>query len=656
LEGESVKEIAAKVRGLLVGLAVSTLMLAGVAPVQAAERVTVLHVFVAVGQSNMSGRGLPRGSTDDPTDPRIFQYGSKVRTFRSATVPLDMHDTPSGISPATTFAREYLKTQPTNVGVLIIPAAHGATAFTSAASTLTWSVGAASAPEFDLPSRAVALTRQGLAAAKAAGYTAGLKGILWHQGEGNSWMTTSAYSAKLDQLIAHFRSRLSAPRLPFVVGGLAPEGIATRPGSSNVDTSHKQTPERVAYTGFAPAMAGGVNPGDAVHFSRTGVEHLGKTYLTGYQRAVSTSSGQASSIAPTRFLDTRSSSGRVAGGGSVSFQVAGRHGIPTGVAAVAVNVTVTEPTSFGFITAHASGTAKPNASNVNYAKGQTVPNLAIVPVGSDGKVTLSNTSSGSAHLIADISTYFRSGTPASPGTLKSLSPSRFLDTRSSSGPVAGGGSVSFQVGGVRGIPANVSAIVVNVTATETRSFGFLTAHASGSAVPQASNVNYEAGQTVPNLVVVPVGRDGKVTISNASSGSAQIIADVSGYFRPGVATKAGTFAALTPTRLLDTRRSSGPLRPGGSVAIQIGGVRGIPANVAAVVVNLTVAETKSFGFLTAFASGLSTPNVSNVNYARGQTVPNLAVVPVGPDGRVRITNTSSGTVQLIADVSGYILD
>ena len=72
-------------------------------------------------------------------------------------------------------------------------------------------------------------------------------------------------------------------------------------------------------------------------------------------------------------------------------------------------------------------------------------------------------------------------------------------------------------------------------------------------------------------------------------------------------------------------------------------------------VNLTVTDSKSFGFLTAFASGASKPNASNVNYARGQTVPNLAVVPVGPDGKVQIANTSAGTVQVIADVSGYIL-
>src|SRR3954447_6916545 len=195
-------------RVLVACLAVAGLMAAGAAPAQARRPVNVLHVFLAAGQSNMSGRGLPLGGAKDATDPRILQYGAKVRTLRPATVPLDMHDTASGLSPATTMAREYLKTQPADVGVLIIPAAHGDTAFTSAPSTLTWSVGAASAPAYDLPALAVKQTLSGISAAKAAGYKVELKGILWHQGESNSSASTAVYSAKLDQLIAFFRDRL----------------------------------------------------------------------------------------------------------------------------------------------------------------------------------------------------------------------------------------------------------------------------------------------------------------------------------------------------------------------------------------------------------------------------------------------------------------
>lgn len=642
-------------RGLAVGLVLATLVLAGVVPAQAATPVTDLHVFLAVGQSNMSGRGLPAGTTDDPADSRIYQYGATSRRFQTATIPLDMHDAASGLSPATTFAREYLETQAANVGVLIIPAAHGATGFADAADSLTWTVGAATSSRLDLPGLAVAQTLAGISAAKARGYGVQLKGVLWHQGESNSAMSTSSYSARLDQLIAYFRSRLEAPKLPFVVGRMSREGIAAVPGRVNVDRSHRQTPGRVAHTGFAPSLAGGVMPGDPIHFSRTGVQYLGKTYLSGYfDAARNTLAPSAVSIQPARFLDTRTSSGRVGGGGAVSFQAAGVRGVPSDVSAVVVNLTVTEPSSYGFITAHASGTARPQASNVNYAAGETVANLAVVPVGRDGRVTLSNTSPGSVQLIADVSAYFRAGSPWSPGAFRSLDPTRFLDTRSS-GRVPDGSSVSFRVTGRAGIPDEAAAVVVNLTVTEPRSSGFLTAHAAGTARPNASNVNFAPGQTVPNLVVVPIGRDGRVTISNTSTGSAHVVADVSGYFLAGDASREGAYAAMTPTRFLDTRSSSGRVAPGGSVAFQVGGRNGIPSNVAAVVVNLTVTETTSYGFLTAYASGTSQPRTSNVNYTRGQTVPNLALIPVGSDGRVRIVNTSGGSAQIIADVAGYVL-
>ena len=297
--GSVMKILASGIRGLLVALAVTALMLAGVAPVRAAEAVTVLHVFLAAGQSNMSGRGLPAGSTDDPADSRIFEYGATGRKLVEAGVPLDMHDTATGLSPATIFAREYLKTQPGNVGVLLIPAAHGGTGFTTSASTLTWTPGAASAPELDLAALAVTQTLEGISAAKASGRTPELKGVLWHQGENNATLTTSGYSARLDGVIAYFRSKLAAPNLPVVVGQMAPEGIAADPVRLNVDRSHRETPSRVPYTGFAAAMAGGTNTGDIIHFSRTGVEFLGKNYLSGYQQASAAVVDNGSLTAPT---------------------------------------------------------------------------------------------------------------------------------------------------------------------------------------------------------------------------------------------------------------------------------------------------------------------------------------------------------------------
>ena len=74
-------------------------------------------------------------------------------------------------------------------------------------------------------------------------------------------MSIAAYSAKLDALIAFFRTKLAAPTLPFVIGRMAPEGIALTPGRTNVDKIHQETPARVPFTGFAPSMPGVWAPG-----------------------------------------------------------------------------------------------------------------------------------------------------------------------------------------------------------------------------------------------------------------------------------------------------------------------------------------------------------------------------------------------------------
>ena len=247
--------------------------------------------------------------------------------------------------------------------------------------------------------------------------------------------------------------------------------------------------------------------------------------------------GAMTSVAPARLMDTRSGNGAagpVAAKATAHLQVLGRGGVPaTGVSAVVLNVTVTQPTAAGFLTVFADGAARPTASNLNFVKGQTVPNLVVAPVGGNGKVALYNGSAGSVQMIADVAGYFRSGAPSVAGAFGSLAPARLMDTRSgngAAGPVAAKGTAHLQVLGRGGVPATgVSAVVMNVTVTQPMASGFLTVFADGAARPTASNLNFVKGQTVPNLVVAPVGANGKVAFYNGSSGSVQMIADVAGY-------------------------------------------------------------------------------------------------------------------------------
>jgi len=94
-------------------------------------------------------------------------------------------------------------------------------------------------------------------------------------------------------------------------------------------------------------------------------------------------------------LDTRDGTGApkaaVPAFGTVTLQVTGTGGVPaTGVSAVVLNVTVTDPTSPGYVTVYGAGTTRPTASNLNFVPTQDVPNLVIAPIGTGGKVTLYN--------------------------------------------------------------------------------------------------------------------------------------------------------------------------------------------------------------------------------------------------------------------------
>jgi Bacterial Ig-like domain (group 3) len=118
------------------------------------------------------------------------------------------------------------------------------------------------------------------------------------------------------------------------------------------------------------------------------------------------------------------------------------------------------------------------------------------------------------------------------GGLTSLTPDRLMDTRSNlgaTGPVGAGATVKLKVAGVGPVPASgVGAVVLNVTVTAPTASSYVTVYPDGVTRPTASNLNFVAGQTVPNLVVATVGADGYVDFYNAV-GNVQLIADVAGW-------------------------------------------------------------------------------------------------------------------------------
>ena len=148
------------------------------------------------------------------------------------------------------------------------------------------------------------------------------------------------------------------------------------------------------------------------------------------------------------------------------------------------------------------------------------------------------------------------------GAYSPLTPSRILDTRNGSGGLGQGQSIDVQVTG-GSVPTNATAVVLNVTVTNTTAASYLTVYPTGAAQPVASNLNWVAGQTIPNLVEVGLGTGGKVTVYNAA-GHVDVLFDVAGYVATSLPAGQGLYNPVVPARILDTRDGTGGVAAGRS--------------------------------------------------------------------------------------------
>ena len=354
-------------------------------------------------------------------------------------------------------------------------------------------------------------------------------------------------------------------------------------------------------------------------------------------------------MSPPRVLDTRMTSSPVLAGQDRTLRVT------PGVAAVALNVTVTQPSTTLNLEVYGTGDRPARrTSNLNVVRGQTRANLVVVPVGQDGTVSFS-VSAGSAHVVVDqLGTYAKSGSANTGEAYRALKPSRILDTRTSQNPVQPGADRALPVLGRGGVPSSdVASVAVLVTALGSRADAFLQVYPTGRRPAQrTSTLNLTRGATVSNLAIVPVGSDGSISLSAAQS-SLQVVVDVVGWFRRDAA-PAGRLNALTPTRLYDTRDTRSPLLAGEERAVQVAGLAGVPASARAVVVNVTSTGASTTSYLQTYPSGEQPlPRTSILNVVRGQTAAVLVAARLGPDGKL-VLHCSAGQLHVVLDVVGWI--
>ncbi|NNN20370.1 MAG: hypothetical protein HKL80_00005, partial [Acidimicrobiales bacterium] len=292
-------------------------------------------------------------------------------------------------------------------------------------------------------------------------------------------------------------------------------------------------------------------------------------------------------------------------------------------------------------------------------------------------ITLITSLAISLSAFVSTSPMAQAATSSSQGIYTPINPTRVCDTRivqagvasnqcntNGNGTLSSGSTLQVQVAGQGSIPTNATGVVVNVTATNTTSSGYLTIYPTGATKPNSSSINFTANESIPNLIEVALGSNGDLSIYNFM-GSTDVMVDVEGYVAPPASqTTAGQFVSLAPSRICDTRivqvgvvsnqcntNGNGTLSTGSTLQVKVAGLAGIPNGASAVVANVTATNTTSSGYLTAFP-GPSLPTASNLNFGIGQSVANRVIVPINSNGDISIYNFL-GSVDVIVDINGY---
>ncbi|MFI9830796.1 hypothetical protein ACIHIX_24260 [Streptomyces sp. NPDC051913] len=282
-------------------------------------------------------------------------------------------------------------------------------------------------------------------------------------------------------------------------------------------------------------------------------------YFTGDGGAAS--SGGYVPVTQSRLVDTRNGTGaptaQIAPGGTLNVQIDGEAGI-TDEASVYANLIVPASGDHGALYAYASGGSS-GQPVVDY-KSVTTSQGAVIPVGTDGQITLKNGSSTqSIDVVLDVYGYFSEA--ASDGGLFTAVQDRLLDTRTSTA-VPAGESVSVMVGGRDGVPTSFGAAVLNVTTTGQQSSGYLRVWPTGQPMPTTTSVDsFQTNTSTADLVIAQPGDQGAVSFYNGSSGTIQLIVDLEGWFSIDGNSDDGALATLPPVEPSETDLTEAPTDP-----------------------------------------------------------------------------------------------
>lgn len=225
----------------------------------------MIHSFLLIGQSNMSGRGFLQDAPKiDTSHIFVLRNGRWDNMYR----PVNNDRSNSGFCLAESFAEKYAEKYGVDVG--LIPCADGGTTLDQ------WKEGSL-------------LFDHAVYQARLASRTSTIAGVLWHQGESDCQKELAeTYAERFATMMKAFRKDLDLFDVPFLLGGLG-DYLSNCPYGHiseyyrNVNEQIKKAAKENAMTGFVPADGLGGNP-DNLHFNTDGLYHFGLRYFEEFER------------------------------------------------------------------------------------------------------------------------------------------------------------------------------------------------------------------------------------------------------------------------------------------------------------------------------------------------------------------------------------
>jgi autotransporter family porin len=284
----------------------------------------------------------------------------------------------------------------------------------------------------------------------------------------------------------------------------------------------------------------------------------------------------------------------------------------------------------------------PGTSIVNFVPGQIVANFLAVGMGTGG-VCLAV--SAPVHLVVDLMGWFTGSSD-----FRGAAPTRLLDTRVTHDALAAGTERHLSLSAGNGYNGGTGGVALNITVVSPQTDGYVTVYPCG-ARPQASTVNFRAGEIVPNFTLVPYA-NGEVCIYSFSA--TDLVVDSFGWSGGGGMTLAA------PARVLDTRSglgwSGGAVGPAQTLSLRVAGRGGVPNDASAALLTITATGGTADGFVTAWPCDQPRPVASVLNLRSGLLRSNLALLALAADGSVCLyAYTVDGSpVHLVADAVGWL--